>query len=165
MCVSWDEAQAYVQWLNTQTLGGYRLLSEAEWEYAARAGSTTAYPWGDAASHEYANYGADPCCRGWASGRDQWVNTSPVGEFPAGAFGLNDMIGNVWEWTDDCYAWTLDGVPSDGSAFAGDACTHRAVRGGAWNDGAEDLRSSARYRDASEERYDSVGFRVARTPG
>ncbi|MEQ1493862.1 MAG: SUMF1/EgtB/PvdO family nonheme iron enzyme, partial [Terricaulis sp.] len=103
VCVSWDDAQAFVQWLNSQTRGGYRLLSEAEWEYAARAGASSAYPWGASASHEYANYGADACCSGLVSGRDQWVNTSPAGQFPANAFGVSDMNGNVWEWTQDCY--------------------------------------------------------------
>ena len=82
VCVTWQDAQDYSHWLSTQTGHQYRLLSEAEWEYAARGGTTTAYPWGSSASHDHANYGADECCRGLASGRDQWERTSPVGSFP-----------------------------------------------------------------------------------
>jgi formylglycine-generating enzyme required for sulfatase activity len=95
--VSWHDAQAYVKKLSEYTGQHYRLPSEAEWEYAARAGTRTAYPWGEQASHEQANYGKDTCCAGLALGRDKWVNTAPVASFPANAFGLHDMHGNVWE--------------------------------------------------------------------
>jgi len=95
VCLTWQDAQDYSQWLSTQTGHPYRLLSEAEWEYAARGGTATAYPWGATASHDHANYGADECCSGLASGRDQWEKTSPVGSFPPNAFGLHDMHGNV----------------------------------------------------------------------
>ncbi len=85
--VSWDDAHTFINWLNRETGRRFRLPSEAEWEYAARAGTGTAYPWGERASHEYANYGTDDCCDGLALGRDQWVNTSPVGSFPANPWG------------------------------------------------------------------------------
>ena len=104
--VSWDQAKAYVAWLSRMTGKPYRLLTEAEWEYAAR-GVTSAdapqppYPWGDKASHEYANYGTDLCCQGKTEGRDKWLYTAPVGQFPANAFGLHDMHGNVFEWVED----------------------------------------------------------------
>ena len=104
--VSWDQAKAYVAWLSRRTGKPYRLLTEAEWEYAAR-GVTSAdaphppYPWGDKASHEYANYGTDRVCQGKTEGRDEWHYTAPVGQFPANAFGLHDMHGNVWEWVED----------------------------------------------------------------
>ncbi|HEY4987775.1 MAG TPA: formylglycine-generating enzyme family protein, partial [Bradyrhizobium sp.] len=113
VCLDWKDAQAYIAWLNAKVRaarpgmvkgsGPYRLPSEAEWEYAARAGSTTAYPWGTNATHQNANYGSDACCSGSASGRDQWINTSPVGAFPPNAFGLYDMHGNVLQWVQDCF--------------------------------------------------------------
>lgn len=156
VCTSWEDARAYVEWLNTQTQGGYRLLSEAEWEYAARAGSVGAYPWGEVASHEYANYGADQCCQGLASGRDQWIHTAPVGQFPANAFGLSDMHGNVWERT-ECDDDALDRAPNTGSACS-------AIRSGAWLVVPEGIRSTTRVRSSSlSDRYNYIGFRVART--
>ena len=121
--VSWDQAKAYVAWLSRMTGKPYRLLSEAEWEYAAR-GVTSAdaphppYPWGDNASHEYANYGMDQCCGGKIEGRDEWLYTAPVGQFPANAFGLHDMHGNVWEWVEDPWHDNYRGSPpTNGSAW------------------------------------------------
>ncbi len=96
--VSWDDAKAYVRWLARKTGQDYRLPSEAEWEYAARAGMPTAYCWGARASHEYANYGKDECCGGLSRGRDRWENTAPVGSFLANRFGLYDTSGNVREF-------------------------------------------------------------------
>ncbi|MGD2131520.1 MAG: SUMF1/EgtB/PvdO family nonheme iron enzyme [Maricaulaceae bacterium] len=163
--VSWNDAQAYVRWLNSQVSGTpYRLLTEAEWEYAARAGTTTAYWWGGAASHEYANYGADECCRGDAAGRDQWVSTAPVGSFPANAFGLHDMNGNVFEWIEDCSHNDYSGAPTDGSAWTGDCeGTARVLRGGAWRSAPEFLRSAFRSGLRPMLEDDITGFRVART--
>ena len=137
--VSWDQAKSYVAWLSRMTGGPYRLLTEAEWEYAAR-GVTSAdaphppYPWGDKASHEYANYGADQCCQGKTEGRDKWLYTAPVGQFPPNAFGLYDMHGNVWEWVEDPWHDNYRGTPpTDGSTWreGGDA-SRRVVRGGSW---------------------------------
>jgi formylglycine-generating enzyme required for sulfatase activity len=185
VCVTWDDAQAYVRWLSQQTGHRYRLLTEAEWEYAARAGTTTAYPWGTTTTHEYANYGADTCCSALASGRDQWVNTSPVGAFPPNAFGLYDMQGNVLQWVQDCFAPSYAGLPTDGSAYetvvelkmAGRmsymtgtrSCSYRMLRGANWNDPPTMIRSA--YRNfgpgpgatLQDYRSTGVGFRVART--
>jgi len=99
MNVSWLDVTAYAKWLSQQTGQQYRLPTEAQWEYAARAGTKTKYWWGNTASHEYANYGVDDCCDGLAKGKDRWKYTSPVGSFAANPFGLYDTAGNVWEWT------------------------------------------------------------------
>ncbi len=164
VCVSWEDAQAYVQWLNSHTPGGYRLLSLTEWEYAARAGTVSQYPWGDTASHEHANYGADECCSGLASGRDQWVHTAPVGSFGANAFGLSDMIGNVWEWTQECAGGDFYlSLASDGSARDGTHCTWgRWARGGSW----ESDPASLTFHFEGGPGFgasNNLGFRLART--
>ncbi len=146
--MTWKDAQDYVHWLSKRTDHDYRLMSEAEWEYAARGGTTTTYPWGASATHEKANYGEDECCGGKATGRDKWVNTSPVGAFPPNAFGLYDMNGNVLQWVQDCFAESYAGLPTDGSAYetsvvlktagtfqemaATNSCSYRMVRGGDW---------------------------------
>lgn len=160
--VSWDDAQSFVNWLNGKTGGNFRLPSETEWEYAARAGTETKYPWGDQASHEYANYGTDKCCGGLAQGRDRWVNTAPVGQFPANAFGLHDMHGNVWEWTQDCWHDSYNGAPSDGSAWTGGDCSRRLERGGSWNFNPVGVRSASRGRahTASYRLNFHLGFRL-----
>lgn len=160
--VPWDNARAYVSWLARQTGQPYRLLTEAEWEYAARAGTDTPFPWGDNASHAHANYGADTCCSGLATGRDQWLYTSPVGSFPANAFGLHDLHGNVWEWVQDCYSVSYSGLPSDGSANE-TTCANRQLRGGSWYSHPPNLRSARRLRDTPASRGNDRGFRVART--
>jgi formylglycine-generating enzyme required for sulfatase activity len=162
--VDWEAARKYESWLSGKTGETYRLLSESEWEYAARAGTSSAYWWGSSASHEYANYGADECCSGLASGRDQWESTSPAGSFPANAFGLYDMHGNVWEWTQDCWNSTYYGAPADGAPWTSGDCSVRVLRGGSWFNFPQFLRSANRIRDNSSGRFDSVGFRVARTP-
>ena len=161
--VDWNDAQAYVSWLSRKSGERYRLLSEAEWEYAARAGTSSAYWWGSSASHEYANYGADVCCSGLASGHDQWEKTSPAGSFPANAFGLYDMHGNVWEWTQDCYNKSYSGAPTNGSAWTSGNCSRRVVRGGASGVNPRNLRSAGRNGLVSSLRGSSFGFRVVRT--
>jgi len=161
--VGWTDAQAYVKWLNNTTGRSYRLLSEAEWEYAARAGTATAYPWGATASHEFANYGKDGCCGGLAQGRDRWVNTAPVGSFPANRFGLHDMHGNVFEWTEDCWNESYAGAPSDGSVWRSGDCSRRVLRGGSWGSIPQVLRSADRNRYNPTDRNSNIGFRVART--
>ncbi|MBU0654556.1 MAG: SUMF1/EgtB/PvdO family nonheme iron enzyme [Gammaproteobacteria bacterium] len=159
--VSWDDAQGYVNWLSKETGASCRLPTEAEWEYAARAGTTTDYPWGDEASHDYANYGKDECCDGLAEGKDQWVNTAPVGSFPSNPFGLHDMRGNVYEWVQDCWHEDYQGAPADGTAWeSGGDCGRRVLRGGSWNLDPYYLRSSNRFYFAPDHRDDNLGFRV-----
>ena len=162
--VSWEGAKKFAERLSAKSGKKYRLLSEAEWEYAARAGSTTKYPWGNTASHEKANYGDDNCCGGLASGRDRWVNTSPVGSFGANAFGLHDTIGNVHEWVEDCWHFDYSEAPTNGDAWTtGDDCFMRVLRGGSWYNKSEIARSANRNRGSTVERYYVHGFRIART--
>jgi formylglycine-generating enzyme required for sulfatase activity len=155
--VTWDDAQRYVAWLSRMTGKPYRLLSEAEFEYAARAGTQTAYPWGDEIGTKNAN------CNGCGS---QWDNRqpSPVGSFAANPFGLHDMHGNVWQWLQDCDHQDYKGAPQDGSPWVeGSECHHRMVRGGSWRDGPQFLRSADRGWNTSDGRLNFLGFRVART--
>ena len=161
VCVSWGDAKAYAAWLSSKTRHSYRLPSEAEWEYAARAGSTAARPWGPTLTRDKANYGADPCCGPTAEGADKWLYTSPVGAFPPNAFGLADMIGNVWQWVQDCGSEDYRGAPADGSARTDGDCTTRVARGGAWFQGPESARSAARAADSADFRIGDIGFRVA----
>jgi formylglycine-generating enzyme required for sulfatase activity len=170
VCVTWGDAQDYARWLSERTGKKYRLPSEAEWEYAARAGSKGAFPWGDKPSHEYANYGADTPYTPFVSGRDKWLYTSPVGSFPPNAFGLYDMHGNVSQWVQDCHADSYAKLPTDGSAFDPAGCKVRVARGGLWGDRADIMRSAARnYAPPDEQttiadyRSSGFGFRVART--
>ena len=154
--VSWNDAGEYVDWLSAQTGGTYRLLSEAEWEYAARAGSTTKYSWGDAIGTNRANCWSDEC-------GDRVISTAPVGSFRANAFGLYDMHGNVWEWLEDCLYGSYAGAPTDGSAWRRGDCAKRVMRGGSWSVSPRDLRSARRYRFPTGVRDNNIGFRVART--
>jgi formylglycine-generating enzyme required for sulfatase activity len=154
VCVSYDDAQAYTAWLSQKTGHSYRLLSESEWEYAARGGTTTTYWWGDNAGAGNAN------CNGCGT---KWDNkqTSPSGFFPKNPFGLFDMNGNAWQWTADCWNANHTGSPADGRARSGD-CNLRVDRGGSWNVSPRYLRST--YRDGlGPWRLSDVGFRVART--
>lgn len=174
--VSWDDAQAYVSWLNRRVsgtlvgastgsggVGPYRLLSEAEWEYAARAGTVTAFHTGQTITPAQANFDGNYTYNGSATGVYR-KRTVPVGEFAANAFGLHDMHGNVWEWTQDCWNGDYRGAPSDGAARTTGDCTFRVLRGGSWGHPPGGLRSAYRARGTSSGRDDSlVGFRVART--
>ena len=156
--VSWDDAQAYVLWLSQQTGARYRLLSEAEWEYVARAGSVTARYWGESESGRcrYAN-GFDVACS------DGYESTAPVGSFAPNAFGLYDMLGNAQEWTQDCWNASYAGAPADGSAWMAGECGRRVLRGGSWGGDPRLLRSASRA-GATTDRGDLLdGFRVART--
>lgn len=173
VCVSWDDATAYAAWLARRTGKAYRLLTEAEWEYAARAGTTTSRYWGDAAgpSCRHAN-GADLTTAAQVPGAGDWpvadcsdrhAYTAPVGSYPANAFGLHDMLGNVWEWAQDCWHANYDGAPGDGSARATGDCSHRAVRGGSWEDAPLGLRAAYRVGSPTVIRVWIRGFRVART--
>ena len=154
--VSWNDAREYVDWLSAQTGGTYRLLSEAEWEYAARAGSTTKYSWGDAVGTNRANCDIEDC-------GDRFQYTAPVGSFGANAFGLHDMHGNVYEWVEDCWNGSYAGAPTDGSAWRRGDCAKRVVRGGAWSSDPKSLRSTDRDRGTAGYRNSNFGFRVART--
>jgi formylglycine-generating enzyme required for sulfatase activity len=155
--VSWDDAQAYAAWLSQVSGRTYRLLSEAEYEYATRAGTTTIYPWGDDIGKNNAN------CYDCGS---KWDNqqTAPVGSFPPNEFGLYDMVGNVWEWIEDCVHHNYDGAPRDGSAWLTGDCSDRVTRGGSWGFAPGGLRSADRSGWAgTDQRNGALGFRVART--
>jgi formylglycine-generating enzyme required for sulfatase activity len=171
-CVSWEDAQAYVEWLSRLTGHRYRLPSEAEWEYAARAGTATPRYWsgGPDAACLYAN-GADRAARtgdphahawGAADCDDGHAYTAPVGRYRANAFGLNDMLGNVGEWTADCWNADYRAAPADGRARTDGDCRLRAVRGGAWDDAPVGLRAAYRVGSPVVVRLYSRGFRVAR---
>lgn len=148
--VSWNDAQAYVNWLNSLTRGpAYRLLSEAEWEYAARAGTTTRYAFGDEITRAQAVFAPAP-------------QTDPVGTYAANAFGLFDMHGNAAEWVEDCYNASYANLPTHGGAVTSGQCANRIYRGGAFSDQAGVLRSANRRRAALGLRDGTIGFRVAR---
>jgi formylglycine-generating enzyme required for sulfatase activity len=162
--VTWHDAQEYVSWIGRTTETSYRLLSEAEWEYVARAGSSTAYWWGQDLGRNNAN------CDGCGS---QWDNaqTAPVGSFDANDFGLHDTAGNVLEWTEDCWQGNYQGAPAgyqgapaDGSAWTtGGNCVGRVLRGGSWNHSPEAVRSAYRIWFLPGSRVTGTyGFRVAR---
>lgn len=162
VCVTWQDARAYVSWLNDEVRrrvstsgdGPYRLPSEAEWEYAARAGTTTRFWWGDddggAAGHAWNK----------ANSAEQ---THPVGSKPANAFGLYDMAGDVWQWTEDCYADSYANAPTDGSAAETGKTCMRVDRGGSWFYPSWLLRPATRERNPADYRDGIMGFRVART--
>lgn len=161
--VSWNDARQYVRWLALKTGKPYRLLSEAEWEYVARASTSTPFWWGDRPSRDRANYGADTCCAGEVSGRDQWMNTAPVGSFHANSFGLYDTSGNVWEWVEDTWQEDYGAAPSDGSAWVRNNEVRRVLRGGSWINDGRLQRSAVRNRSDAGSRNFVVGFRVARS--
>jgi formylglycine-generating enzyme required for sulfatase activity len=138
-----------VTWLARKTGRPYRLLTEAEWEYAARAGTTTKYAFGDAINKQQAQFDQN--------------KTAEVGSFPPNAWGLHDMHGNVWEWVEDCYQDSYNGAPSNGSARSPPNCSLRVLRGGSWLNIPRVLRSAFRGRLPPDSRVNYVGFRVART--
>lgn len=155
--VSFDDAQAYAEWLSKETGHTYRLPSESEWEYAARASKETAYWWGPDVGKNQAN------CSGCGSRWDD-KETAPVGSFDANPYGLYDTAGNVWEWVEDCYHSTYTGVPADGRAWVDDkTCGSRVRRGGSWGGEPWNLRSADRNGGSPDYRNDVVGFRLART--
>ena len=154
--VSWnDVTNTYLPWLSRKAGRTYRLLSEAEWEYVARAGSRTVYAWGDDIGTGRAN--CDRCGSAWDNRQ-----TAPVGSFAANAFGVHDLHGNVWEWTQDCYQDSYIGASANGAARGRAGCQTRVVRGGGWSDRPRYLRSAIRYGDPPSYRGNYVGFRVAR---
>lgn len=164
--VNWFDAQEYVTWLSAKTGQRYRLPSNAEWEFAARAGTTTDFHWGATISHEFANYGGEECCGGKVEGTDQWFHTAPTGSFAPNANGLYDVLGNVREWTEDCsHDNGYVGAPTDGSAWL-TACDtdgdFRAYRGGSWGVMPFLIRVSNKGRIAPDVKFNNLGFRVAR---
>lgn len=170
--ISWDEAKRYVEWLARMTGKPYRLLTEAEWEYAARAGSQTVYSFGNDERElcKHANF-ADLTLRkvapaGWVTSdacEDKQSVTALVGSYSANAFGLHDMHGNVNEWTEDCYVDNYNGAPTDGSARQTSDCKLRVARGGSWGDEPQNLRAASRGRGTPDDRDNSLGFRVGRS--
>jgi formylglycine-generating enzyme required for sulfatase activity len=166
--ISWNDAQQFVGWLAKKTGKPYRLLTEAEWEYAAR-GSTKvmdrppAFSTGPTINPNQANYDGNFIYGGGARMGIYRQKTLDVGSFKANAFGLNDMHGNVWEWVEDCYKDTYAGAPTDGSAVKSRSCSLNILRGGAWNYYPQLLRSAYRYASAPGVRAENTGFRVARS--
>jgi formylglycine-generating enzyme required for sulfatase activity len=176
--VNHDQAVGYLNWLAKKTGKKYRLLSEAEWEYVARAGSNEAYYWGNAPdlACQFANV-ANARTKAKYNNQfhglydkyppfdceDGYTETAPKGSFEPNAFGLYDMLGNVWEWVEDCYNQTYDGAPADGSAWATGDCSRRVARGGGWGSRPPMVRSAYRLRYEPSDRFNFLGLRVART--
>jgi formylglycine-generating enzyme required for sulfatase activity len=157
MGINWFDAQDYITWLSRKTGAEYRLPTEAEWEYAARAQIGGAYPWGDQIGRGLAN--CINCGSAW-----ERIGPAPVGSFAANAFGLNDMAGNVWEWTADCWYPNYDGAPAIATAREGNAiCAERVMRGGSWDNDAWLARTTYRGRGRPDMRHDLYGFRVAKS--
>ena len=169
-CVNWHDAQAYMEWLSRKTGNFYRLLSEAEWEYVTRAGTTTRWYWGESESGQchYAN-GADLQAKkhnsNWvvAECDDGYYQTSPVGNFKANAFGVFDTAGNVWEWVEDCWNDNYQGAPADGRAWTSGDCGQRVLRGGSWSSNPGSVRPALRDWNDPGSRLNNYGFRIART--
>ena len=154
--VSWRDAKAFIKKLNEmEGTGKYRLPSEAEWAYVARAGSTTKYHFGDDSTPlgEYAWY--------WDNSAEK---THPVGQKKPNAWGLYDMYGNVWEWVEDDYKNSYNHTPTDGQPYINPNAVYKSLRGGSWGDDARDLRSTLRFRSYPDKRYFSQGFRLLRMP-
>jgi formylglycine-generating enzyme required for sulfatase activity len=176
-CVNWHDAKAYLGWLTKKAGKQYRLLTEAEWEYAARAtttpGSASRYTFGDddSAMCRYGNV-ADKTARQTIPGASTWTiypcsdgyaYAAPVGTFAANAFGLYDVHGNVREWTEDCYNIGYNGAPTDGSPWLAGDCDHRVVRGSMWGSSPANVRLALRLKDPNDTRSQDIGFRIART--
>lgn len=169
LCVSWNDARAYAQWLSKKTAKRYRLPSEAEWEYAARAGSVSARYWGEDPGQacRFANVADQSRFQTWGFGQrhectDGHYFTAPAGGYSPNRFGLHDMLGNVWEWTEDCWNASYAGAPADGSAWLAGDCAQRVSRGGSWSTVPRFARSATRYRNNADHRDNLTGFRLAR---
>jgi formylglycine-generating enzyme required for sulfatase activity len=155
--VSWDQARSYASWLAGKTGASYRLLTEAEWEYASRAGSVSPFATGKTIDGRQAQLGG---------ARGDVEQTVPVGTFAPNAFGLHDMHGNVWEWVEDCWHDTYENAPEDGAAWLevnDGACRFRVYRGGSWLNIRSVLRSANRTGSPSDFSISNIGFRVAKT--
>ena len=171
VCINWHDAKLYVEWLSRSTGKHYRLLSESEWEYVARAGTTTQRYWGNDYDHTlqclYAN-GADIATQrvyeDWtgADCDDGYAYTSPVGTYRPNSFGVYDMLGNVLQWVEDCFQDTYEGASVDGTALTPAVCLKRVLRGGAWNISPRSIRAANRFRNQPSERINNYGIRVGR---
>lgn len=177
LCVSWNDAVALTEWLSTRAARRYRLPTEAEWEYAARGGTTTARYWGDGreGACDFASVGDQAGARhyGWPMGADRifacddtFAHSAPVGRFQPNAFGLHDMLGNAWEWVADCfhdgYAGAGSAAPDNGAAWVDGLCDRRVERGGGWSGRPNLLRAAARGGTPPDNRSRHIGIRVAR---
>jgi formylglycine-generating enzyme required for sulfatase activity len=155
--LDWNDAKTYVTWLSQKTGKTYRLPTESEWEYAARAATTSAYPWGRSVDKDRAN------CSGCTS--EPHPNAIEVGSFKPNAFGVYDMAGNTAEWVEDCWSEGYRGAPADGSASVKPGCRERVIRGGSYSNDPKYLRSAARFKYDYNVRYPSNGLRVVREKG
>jgi formylglycine-generating enzyme required for sulfatase activity len=155
VCISWMDIKTYIEWLNQKTQQHYRLPTEEEWEYAARGGKVTAFYWGSQPSHNFANSQGK-------EGADHWEFTSPVGQFAGNGFGLHDMAGNVWEWTDSC--WKPDYQPANQSnqQDCNNTDSLKVRRGGGWDNLPPSIRAAYRSYGSALERSYLYGFRIAR---
>ncbi|MDP1636461.1 MAG: formylglycine-generating enzyme family protein [Gallionellaceae bacterium] len=170
-CINRDDANAYAKWLSHKTGNKYRLPTEAEWEYAARANTRTARFWGDdpAKACTYANVAdktaeAQAGASSWSVHKctDGYAYTAPAGHFRANRFGLHDMLGSLWEWTGDNYHSDYDGAPASGKAWLGKEKKY-VIRGGSWNNGPTRVRAAKRGRSEPADRFSTIGFRLARS--
>lgn len=160
--MSWDDAQSYIRWLNQVTGLRYRLPSEAEWEYVARAGTTTPFYTGETLTAAQANFnGTSPYLDEPASIYRK--RTLAVGSFDPNPFGVHDILGNVFEWTQDCWNERHEGAPNDGSARTDGDCDYRVMKGGSWVTYSEQTRAAKRTQYTTNYRYNDYGFRIART--
>jgi formylglycine-generating enzyme required for sulfatase activity len=162
VCVSWDDANAYANWLSKKTRKPYRLLSEAEWEYAARAGTSTPFWWGSSLTPAQANYNSNYVYSGGGSKGEYRKGTVPASSFDANPWGLYNVHGNAWQWMADCLHDNYSGAPTDGSAWtAGNCGSFRVLRGGSWDTIPVSLRAAQRGKAADTD--GTIGFRLART--
>ena len=170
-CINWNDARAYAKWMSRKTGKQYRLPTEAEWEYAARGNTRGSRYWGDNPDKacKFANV-TDKTAKARVPGslswlahncRDGYAYTAPAGRFRANAFGLKDMLGNVWEWTEDNYHDSYDGAPADARAWLGSNAKH-SLRGGSWNSDPQNVRAAVRYSNYPGIRFSIFGFRLAR---
>jgi formylglycine-generating enzyme required for sulfatase activity len=170
VCISWDEGQAFARWLSARTGQSYRFLTEAEFEYVARAGTSTAYHWGSDGENfcSFANGFDQTAARGhedWGKPAcdDGFAFTAPAERFKPNTFGLYGVVGNVFQWVEDCFVpGGYTDAPADGSSRATSECKTRAIRGGSWANGPRGLRSAMRDRDPQDSRYANISIRLVR---
>lgn len=165
-CINWTDARAFALWLRLRTGVDYRLPTEAEWEYATRAGTTTPFSTGDCIGAAQANFISTLAYGNCPEETLYLQKTTPVGNYPANPFGLLDMHGNLWEWAQDCWHENYEGAPENGAAWlreGGGDCTNRVLRGGSWGSNARGLRSAYRFWFGTNDRDNVIGFRLART--